>query len=90
MLSHIDIDPAHNLTQTADGRMKPVQERELYRGQAFNTAVYRAKLAVKVQRLGYEVEVDQRTGAPELKGFTRTTCERTARAVLRSSAKPPR
>ncbi|MBA3715368.1 MAG: relaxase domain-containing protein, partial [Pyrinomonadaceae bacterium] len=59
-----------NLTRTADGRMKPVQERELYRGQAFNTAVYRAKLAVKVQRLGYEVEVDQRTGAPELKGFT--------------------
>ncbi len=59
-----------NLTQTADGRIKPVQERELYRGQAFNTAVYRAKMAEKSQHLGYEVEVDQRTGAPELRGFS--------------------
>lgn len=59
-----------NLTKTQDGETKPVQERELFRSQQYATAIYRTKLAEGLQNLGYEVEVDRRTGAPEIKGFS--------------------
>ena len=38
--------------------------------QKFATAIYRAHFAEKLQALGYEIRVDPRTGAPEIKGFT--------------------
>ena len=38
--------------------------------QKFATAIYRAHLAEKLQALGYEIRVDPRTGAPEIKGFS--------------------
>src|SRR5689334_12234009 len=59
-----------NMTQTEDGKMRSVQPLELYRSQQFGTANYRARLADKLQALGYEIQVDPRTGAPEIKGFT--------------------
>jgi hypothetical protein len=59
-----------NVTETADGRTRAVQPLELYRSQKYATSIYRAHLAEGLQRLGYEVEVDQRTGAPEIKGFS--------------------
>jgi hypothetical protein len=37
--------------------------------QQYATAIYRISLAERLQRLGYEVEVDACTGAPEIKGF---------------------
>ncbi|HEX7312914.1 MAG TPA: MobF family relaxase [Pyrinomonadaceae bacterium] len=58
-----------NVTETEAGAVKPVQPLELYRSQQYATAVYRISLAERLQRLGYEVEVDARTGAPEIKGF---------------------
>lgn len=58
-----------NVTETESGATKPVQPLELYRGQQYATAVYRINLAERLHRLGYEVEVDPRTGAPEIKGF---------------------
>jgi conjugative relaxase-like TrwC/TraI family protein len=66
---------AFNLTQTAAGKIKPVQSLELYRSQKFGTAIYRATLAERLQKLGYEIEVDQRTGAPEIKGISREYIE---------------
>jgi conjugative relaxase-like TrwC/TraI family protein len=42
----------------------------LYRTQELATAIYRAHLAEKLQALGYEIRVDPRTGAPEIKGFS--------------------
>ena len=42
----------------------------MYRSQQYATAIYRAHLAEKLQALGYEIRVDPRTGAPEIKGFT--------------------
>jgi hypothetical protein len=39
--------------------------------QQYVTAIYRAALAERLQGLGYEVEVNERTGAPEIKGFSR-------------------
>src|ERR1051326_4776092 len=59
-----------NMTQTEDGKVRSVQPLELYRSQQFATTIYRANLADKLQALGYEIEVDPRTGAPEIKGFT--------------------
>jgi ATP-dependent exoDNAse (exonuclease V) alpha subunit len=47
-----------------------VQSRQLYRTQKLATAIYRARFAEKLQALGYEILVDPRTGAPEIKGFT--------------------
>jgi conjugative relaxase-like TrwC/TraI family protein len=66
---------AFNLTRTAGGKIKPVQPFELYRCQKFGTAVYRAVLAEKLQRLGYEIDVDRRTGAPEIRGISREYIE---------------
>ncbi len=66
---------AFNLTQTAAGKIKPVQPLELYRSQKFGTAIYRATLAERLQKLGYEIEVDKRTGAPEIKGISREYIE---------------
>jgi conjugative relaxase-like TrwC/TraI family protein len=59
-----------NMTQTEEGKMRSVQPLELYRSQQFVTAIYRANFADKLQALGYEIEVDPRTGAPEIKGFS--------------------
>jgi conjugative relaxase-like TrwC/TraI family protein len=59
-----------NMTQTEDGKVRSVQPLELYRSQQYTTAIYRAFLAEKLQALGYEIRVDPRTGAPEIKGFT--------------------
>src|SRR6185295_8708257 len=53
-----------------DDQIKPVQPIELYRSQKYATAIYRAVLSEKLQKLGYELEVDPRTGAPEIKGFS--------------------
>jgi conjugative relaxase-like TrwC/TraI family protein len=59
-----------NMTQTEAGKVRSVQPLELYRSQKYATAIYRAHLAEKLQGLGYEIEVDPRTGAPEVKGFS--------------------
>src|SRR5882672_2879640 len=58
-----------NMTETEDGRVKPLQEKELFRSQKYATAVYRINLAERLQKLGYEIEVD-RKGAPQIKGFS--------------------
>ena len=47
----------------------------MYRSQKYGTAVYRAVLSEKLQRLGYEIDVDERTGAPEIRGISREYIE---------------
>ncbi len=59
-----------NLTETADGTVRPLQPRELYRSQQYATAVYRSELAARLTALGYEVERG-RSGQPEIRGYTR-------------------
>ena len=54
-----------NLTETADGTVRPLQPRELYRSQQFATAVYRSELAARLTALGYEIERG-RSGQPEI------------------------
>ncbi len=59
-----------NMTQTEDGKVRSVQSKQLFDSQVYGTAIYRAVLADQLQELGYEIRVDPRTGAPEIKGFT--------------------
>ncbi len=59
-----------NLTRLDEDQIKPIQPIELYRSQKYSTAIYRSVLSEQLQKLGYEVEVDPRTGAPEIKGFS--------------------
>src|SRR5256714_12812296 len=60
-----------NMTKTEQGEIRSVQPLELYRTQQYATAIYRTQLAEKLQELGYQIEVDRRTGAPEIKGFSK-------------------
>jgi conjugative relaxase-like TrwC/TraI family protein len=62
---------AFNLTQANDGQIKSLQPREIYKCQQYGKALYRAKLAENLQKLGYEIQVDKRTGAPEIAGISR-------------------
>lgn len=64
-----------NLAQVSDGKWRALDSRELFKSQAYGTAIYRMVLAIELQRLGYEIEVDAKTGAPEIKGFTREYLE---------------
>src|SRR5690242_4056644 len=59
-----------NMIETEAGKVRSVQPLELYRSQKYATAIYRSHLAEKLQGLGYAIEVDPRTGAPEIKGFS--------------------
>jgi conjugative relaxase-like TrwC/TraI family protein len=59
-----------NLTETADGTVRPLQPRELYRTQQYATAVYRSELAARLTAPGYEVERG-RSGQPEIAGYSR-------------------
>jgi conjugative relaxase-like TrwC/TraI family protein len=60
-----------NMSETAEGKIRSVQPLELYRSQQYATAIYRMNLAEKLQGLGYEIEIESRTGAPEIKGFSK-------------------
>ncbi len=59
-----------NLTETADGSVRPLQPRELYRSQQYATAVYRSELAARLTELGYAIDRGQ-SGQPEIRGYTR-------------------
>lgn len=59
-----------NLTKLDTAQIKPLQPIELYRSQKYATAIYRSVLSDELQKLGYEIEVDRRTGAPEIRGFS--------------------
>src|SRR6185369_16809755 len=60
-----------NVTETEDGRIESIQPLELYRSQRYATENYRAVLSTELQKLGYEIDVDARTGAPEISGFSK-------------------
>ena len=59
-----------NMTQTEDGQVRSLQTKQLFNSQVYGTAIYRAVLADELQQRGYEIRVDPRTGAPEIKGFS--------------------
>jgi len=63
-----------NVTETADGNMRALQPRELYKTQQYATAIYRSELAARLQGMGYEIERGEH-GQPEIKGYSREYLE---------------
>ena len=59
-----------NMTQREDGSTRALQPRSLFESQQFATAVYQAQLTHQLRNLGYEI-VSGKSGAPEIKGYTR-------------------
>jgi conjugative relaxase-like TrwC/TraI family protein len=63
-----------NLTQTPDGDFHALQPRELYKSQAYATAIYRSELAHRLRNLGYELE-RAKEGEFQIKGYTKDYLE---------------
>jgi conjugative relaxase-like TrwC/TraI family protein len=60
-----------NMTRRPDGAWRGLDPVEIYRSQAFATAIYRAELAREVQRLGYAINTTGGDGRWELEGYGR-------------------
>jgi conjugative relaxase-like TrwC/TraI family protein len=60
-----------NATLRADGTLKPLESLELHRAQSYIKSVYYTGLADRLQKLGYAVEIDKETGAPEISGISK-------------------
>jgi conjugative relaxase-like TrwC/TraI family protein len=58
-----------NMTERDNGQTRALQERSLFQSQQYATSVYRSELAMRLHRLGYEIERGKH-GQPEIKGYT--------------------
>lgn len=63
-----------NVTEQANGTTRSLQPHELFVSQRFGTAVYRSELALRLQKLGYELERGKH-GQPEIRGYTKEYLE---------------
>jgi conjugative relaxase-like TrwC/TraI family protein len=63
-----------NVTETGKGKTRALQPRELYRSGQYATAIYRSELALRLKRLGYEIE-HGKSHQPEIKGYAREYLE---------------
>ena len=63
-----------NMTERDNGQARALQERSLFQSQRYVTSVYRSELAMRMQRLGYEIETGKH-GQPEIRGYTREYLE---------------
>jgi conjugative relaxase-like TrwC/TraI family protein len=59
-----------NMTEREDGSSRALQPQGLFDTQAYATALYQSHLTYQLRNLGYEIEAGK-SGAPEIKGFTR-------------------
>ena len=60
-----------NMTRRPDGAWRGLDPVEMYRSQAFATAIYRSELAREVQKLGYTIAITGSDGRWELEGYSR-------------------
>ena len=58
-----------NMTERENGQTRALQERSLFQSQRYVTSVYRSELAMRLHKLGYEIERG-RHGQPKIKGYT--------------------
>ena len=68
-----------NMTERATGlengkRMRALQPHEMFVSQRYVTAVYRSELALRLEKLGYELERGKH-GQPEIRGYTKEYLE---------------
>src|ERR1700731_1683878 len=55
-----------NVTERDSGQTRALQERSLFQSQRYVTSVYRSELAVRLQKLGYEIATGKH-GQPEIR-----------------------
>jgi conjugative relaxase-like TrwC/TraI family protein len=60
-----------NMTRRPDGEWRGLDPVQIYRSQAFATAIYRSELAREVQKLGYTIAIAGNDGRWELEGYAR-------------------
>ncbi len=58
-----------NMTECDNSQTRALQERSLFQSQRYVTSVYRSELAMRLQKLGYEIETGKH-GQPEIRGYT--------------------
>jgi conjugative relaxase-like TrwC/TraI family protein len=63
-----------NVTERDNGQTRALQPHEIFVSQLYVTALYRSELAVRLERLGYELERGKH-GQPEIKGYTKEYLE---------------
>ncbi|MFP5236006.1 MAG: MobF family relaxase [Acidobacteriota bacterium] len=63
-----------NVTECENGKTRALQPHEIFISQRYATAVYRSELALRLERLGYEIERGKH-GQPEIKGYTKEYLE---------------
>ena len=63
-----------NVTERDNGQPRALQPHEIFVSQRYVTAVYRSELALRLEKLGYEVERGKH-GQPEIRGYTKEYLE---------------
>ncbi|MGO9402180.1 MAG: MobF family relaxase, partial [Terriglobales bacterium] len=63
-----------NITERENGETRSLQPHEMFVSQRYTTAVYRSELALRLERLGYELERGKH-GQPEIRGYTKEYLE---------------
>ncbi len=63
-----------NVTERENGETRSLQPHEMFVSQRYITAVYRSELALRLERLGYELERGKH-GQPEIRGYTKEYLE---------------
>src|SRR5277367_1449037 len=63
-----------NVTERENGQTRSLQPHEMFVSQRYATAVYRSELALRLEKLGYEVERGKH-GQPEIRGYTKEYLE---------------
>jgi conjugative relaxase-like TrwC/TraI family protein len=63
-----------NVTERENGETRSLQPHELFVSQRYVTAVYRSEFALRLEKLGYELERGKH-GQPEIRGYTKEYLE---------------
>jgi conjugative relaxase-like TrwC/TraI family protein len=63
-----------NVTERENGETRSLQPHEMFVSQRYATAVYRSELALRLEKLGYELERGKH-GQPEIRGYTKEYLE---------------
>ncbi|HWG20540.1 MAG TPA: MobF family relaxase [Terracidiphilus sp.] len=63
-----------NVTERDNGQTRALQPHEIFVSQRYVTAVYRSELALRLEKLGYDIERGKH-GQPEIKGYTKEYLE---------------
>ena len=58
-----------NITERENGETRALQERSLFQSQRYLTSVYRSEFAMRLYKLGYQIERGKH-GQPEIKRYT--------------------